>query len=213
MKHAFQITWISLRDTYEEMFILVGVNLLTLLLCIPVVTAPPALAGLHNLGFFIATEKRIELSVYWQGFRENLLYSWKLAALNIFIFGVLGWDIWFYLGKVQSSWRVLGFVGIWILVIWLVAQLYIFPFLVRMEERKIFPLAKNAVLLTLAYPVFSLTAALLLVLLLALSIILPILFILIGLSFAAVMGAHALRHGLEMVEEFRERQKDDLDEE
>ena len=211
MKHAFRITWWSLRDTYEELFILIGANLLALLLFIPVVTGPPALAGLHHLGFRIASEKRVESGFFWEGFRSYFLDSWKLAALNILVFGILGADVWFYLFKMQGAWQVLGLVGVWILLIWTVAQLYTFPLLVRQEERKLFLLIKNTILLTLAYPGFSLTATVLLVLILALSLAFPILFVLAGPSFAAVMGAHALRHGIEMVEVYQARQLEEND--
>lgn len=211
MKNAFRITWWSLRDTYEELFVLVGANLLALVLFVPIVTGPPALAGLYNLGFHIANEKRIEFDLFWQGFRDYFLDSWKLAALNVVVFGILGLDIWFYWNQVQGAWRVLGFVGIWMLVIWAVAQLYTFPLLVRQEERKLFQLLKNAILLTLAYPGFSLTATVLLVLVLVGSLILPIVFVLAGLSFSAVMGGHALRWGIEMVEAYRAQQKEEND--
>ena len=79
----------------------------------------------------------------------------------------------------------------------------------RQEERKLFLLLKNALLLTLAYPAFSLTAAVLLVLVLALSLLFPVVFALVGLSFAAVMSAHALRHSIEMVEAYRARQREE----
>jgi len=213
VRDALRITWRSLRDTYEELFILIAANLLTLLLFIPVVTGPPALAGLHNLGFHIANEKRVEFGLFWEGFRSFFLDSWKLAALNILVLGILGVDIWFYLFQAQGAWWVAGLVGLWILLIWALAQLYTFALLVRQEERKLFLLLKNAVLLTLAYPAFSLTAAVLLVLILALSIIFPIVFALVGLSFASMVGAHALRHAIEMVEAHQARQAEEAEDE
>jgi uncharacterized membrane protein YesL len=211
MKDAFRITWLSLRDTYEELFILVGANLLALALFIPVVTGPPALAGLHYLGFCIATGKRIEFGFFWQGFRTYFLDSWKLTALNVLIFGLLGVDVWFYMSRVQGVWRVVGLVGVWMLLIWALAQLYAFPLLVRQQERKLFLAVKNAVLLTLAYPIFSLTSGLLLALILVLSAAVPVVFALAGLSFAAVMGAHALRHGIDMVEAHQAQRKEETD--
>lgn len=211
MKHAFRITWWSLRDTYEELFVLIGANLLALVLFIPLVTAPPALAGLYYLGFHVANEKRVEFSLFWDGFRDHFLDSWKLAAANLLVFGILGVDIWFYLIRMEGAWQVLGLVGVWILLIWALAQLYTFPLLVRQEERKFFLLLKNAVLLTLAYPAFSLTAVVLLVLVLALSLFLPVVFFLVGLAFAAVMGAHALRHSIEMVEAHQTRRREEAE--
>lgn len=211
MKHAFRIAWWSLRDTYEELFVLIGANLLALVLFIPIVTGPPALAGLHYLGFHIANEKRVEFGFFWEGFRSCFLDSWKLAALNVLVFGVLGIDIWFYMAKVQGAWQVAGLVGVWMLLVWALAQLYTFPLLVRQEERKLFLLLKNAVLLTLAYPVFSLTVAVLLVLILALSVAFPVVFAVVGLSFAAVVGAHALRWSIEMVEAQQAQQGEEND--
>jgi len=211
VKHAFRIAWWSLRDTYEELFVLIGANLLALVLFIPIVTGPPALAGLHYLGFHIANEKRVEFGFFWEGFRSCFLDSWKLAALNVLVFGVLGIDIWFYMVKVQGVWQVAGLVGVWMLLVWALAQLYTFPLMVRQEERKLFLLLKNAVLLTLAYPVFSLTTAVLLVLILALSVAFPVVFAVVGLSFAAVVGAHALRWGIEMVEAQQAQQGEEND--
>ncbi len=200
MRQAFRVTWRSLQDTWQEWAVLVRANLLALALCLPIVTGPPALAGLHNLGFFITHEKQVEFKFFWQGFKDYFLDSWKLTALNGLVFGVLGVDVWFYLFRMQGAWRLLGFVGLWMLFIWAVAQLYTFPLLVRQQERKLFLASRNAVLLTLAYPGFSLTAALLLAVLMALSLVLSPVFILLGLSFAAVMGAHTLRQGIERAE-------------
>lgn len=211
MKDAVRVTWAALRDTYEELFTLAAANVLALLLCVPVVTAPPALAGLHNLGFYVVTEKRVEFGQFWEGFRAYFVDSWKLAGLNLLAFGILGVDVWFYLGRVQGAWQILGYVGIWMLLIWAVAQLYAFPLLARQAERNFGQVIKNAVLLTLAHPVFSLTVAVLLILLLALSIVLPILFILIGLAFAAILSAHSLRWGIEMVEKQRSQEDEQGD--
>ena len=46
MKRALRVFWGALKDFWDELFLLMLMNIVTVLLLIPVLTFPPALAGL-----------------------------------------------------------------------------------------------------------------------------------------------------------------------
>ena len=50
MRQALRVFVQALIDTYDELFRLVPMSVVTVLLLLPVVTAPPALAGLWAVG-------------------------------------------------------------------------------------------------------------------------------------------------------------------
>jgi len=83
MKHVFRVFWEALREFWDELFLLMLMNVVTVLLVIPVVTFPPALAGLWGAANLVAKGRAIHWSDYFEGFRRYLWKAWGLALLNI----------------------------------------------------------------------------------------------------------------------------------
>jgi len=186
---------------YEEMLPLVGASIITWLLCLPVVTAPPVLAGLYHMTFPIVIEKRYEFSLLWEGFREYFWASWRLAGAVVVITIVLVSNAWFYGVYMAQGAEWLRWVGIaWaaVLVWWLAAQLYMFPLLVRLEVCRVRDVLKNAVLLVFVDPVLTFSLMVLLVLFILVSLALPILLIALP-GLGALIGHHALSSVMEQV--------------
>ncbi|RLC58928.1 MAG: hypothetical protein DRI80_13235, partial [Chloroflexota bacterium] len=81
MRHAVKIFAISIRDWWDEMFILVGAGLVAFFLMLTVIVAPPALAGLSYLTYVLLRDKRVEFGDFWVGIRRYAWASWKLLGL------------------------------------------------------------------------------------------------------------------------------------
>jgi len=173
---AFRILWTALKDFYEEMFVLVGANLLWVLLCIPLVTIPPATAGMFYLTNQIAHHKSIEFRMFFEGFKKYFVKSWLLTLLNLLAAALFYANYQFY-GQMAAQWAsiVQGlFVGLF--VIWCLIQMYVFPMLLEQQEPRLLLAVRNAAFLAFASPITTLTLAVLMAVVAALSVGLAFLF-------------------------------------
>ena len=80
---VLRVVWGAVKDVWEELFILALMNLVTVLLLVPVVTFPPALAGLWAAANLAARGKSIAWSDYFGAFKRFFGKSWALAGINI----------------------------------------------------------------------------------------------------------------------------------
>jgi uncharacterized membrane protein YesL len=183
---ALRALWAALKDYYEEMFKLAGANLLWLLLAIPIVTLPPATAGLLYLTNQVAHHRSVELRMFFEGLRKYFVKSWLLALLNLLVLTVLWANVRFYGQMLDAQWApivqglFLGVTGIWCLI-----QLYVFPMLLEQEEPKLLLALRNAALLAFASPVTTLLLGILLAIATVVSVALPLL---LAIALAAVVA-------------------------
>lgn len=207
MRHAMKIFAISVRDWWDEMFVLAGAGLVAFFLVLTVIGAPPALAGLSYLTYVLLRDKRVEFGDFWVGIRRYAWASWKLLGLGLLVAIVLSTNVAFCLSPQRDGLllRLMGWINVYALAIWLGGQIYVLPLLMRMEDRRTFLILRNALLLCLGYPLFTFTLLALLALALAIGIAIPLLLPLVYLPVGALASYHALSAALEDVE--RKRQK------
>ncbi len=210
MRGILHILWEALRDLWENLFILVVLNLLTLLLALPVVTFPPALAGLWYVSNQIANGETAEWGDYFHGFRRYFLKAWGLALINVLASTIVLVNIWFYrpgvvpldisdnlAAWIRSIFVVLGF-G------WWCYQCYPMAMLLEQEDQRIRVALRNSAILLIAYPGATLVLGVLALLLLGLSLYFPPLLALVTLAFLAVACNKMVVH---LLKPFRERAK------
>lgn len=179
---AFRVLWTACKDYYEEMFTLVGANLLWVVLAIPVLTIPPATAGMLYLTNQIAHRRRIEFRMFFEGFKKYFWQSYLLALLNLLVAVLVYTNLAFY-AQMEGQWTVIVrgiFVGL--AVMWVLIQMYVFPMLLEQEEPRLLLALRNAAFLAFASPITSLILGVLMVLVAVLSIGLT-------LPFAVAMAA------------------------
>ncbi len=208
MGSVFRIFWKSVRDFWDELFILVLMNLLTMILLLPVVTFPPALAGLWSVGNLIAQGKGIAWSDYFQGFKRYFGRSWLFAVLNILVLGLIFINVNFYVPDVVPidmsltvSMAIRTFF-IFLGILWILYQMYPMAMLLEQEEQRVFLALRNAGVLLLANPGFTLVFGILLAVVGVVSVLLPALLAMLTLSFFAVACNNAVVH---LLIPFRER--------
>lgn len=200
MKNVFKVFWKAIKDFWDELFVLVLMNLLTAVLLVPVVTFPPALAGLWNVANKMARREGVEWSDYFSGFKRYFWKSWLLALINIVVFLLLYVNFSFYapdvppfnLGPNVSLW-VRMFVVV-IGVLWLCLQMYPMAMLMEQTDQKIRLALRNSAILLFANPGFSFVLALLLLLLAVASTMLPALWAMITLALFAIICSNAVQH-------------------
>jgi uncharacterized membrane protein YesL len=197
---VLRVFWSAVKDVWEELFILALMNLVTVLLLVPVVTFPPALAGLWSVSNIAAQGKSIAWSDYFGAFKRYFGKAWALAGINIGVIATLGLNIWFYqagrpplnLGDTVS----LMIRAFWtsLLVIWVFLQMYPMALLIEQEDQRIRLALRNSLILLAGHPGFSLLFGVLLLVLIAASTVIPALLALISLAIVAVACNKAVRH-------------------
>lgn len=216
MKDAFRVFWEALKDLWDELFLLALMNIFTLLLAIPVVTLPPALAGLWNGANRAAKGKAISWSDYFEGFRRYFWKAWGLALLHAAVVIILLTNIRFY-GQEDIPFKISETVKVWIqaffvvaATMWMLYQMYPLAVLLEQEDRRLRTALRNATLLFLTNPTFTIVLGLLLLVVTVISMLLPMLWFLITLALIAIVCNKAVLH---LLKPYRERTETDEEEE
>jgi uncharacterized membrane protein YesL len=155
-----------------------------------------------------ARGKSIAWSDYFGAFKRFFGKSWALAGINIGIIVTLGFNIWFYRPDISpfnlgdtASLMIRAF---WtsILVIWVFLQLYPLAMLMEQEDQRVRLALRNSLVLLAAHPGFSLLLGIIVLVLLAVSVLIPALLALISLAIVAVTCNKAVQH---LLVPYRER--------
>lgn len=202
MKDVFRVFWEAVQDWWYELFLLMFMNIVTVLLLFPIVTFPPALAGLWNVGNLVAHGKAVSWADYFGGFRRYFLKAWGLALLNILVIVTAIFNIRFYtpgIGPLEISDTLSTWIGGFftaVAFLWLVFQLYPMAALLEQEDQRLRVALRNSAVLFVTSPGFTIVLALLLLLVAVVSTFFVILWV-VALALFAVVCNKAVLHLLE----------------
>ena len=194
MIEAFRVIVKTAKDVWGDMFMLVLMNLFTLLCTIVIIPGPPAWAALYAMCNRISNEYAVSWEGYFEAFRKYFVKSWLYAALlvavtvlivvNFFwygqVFGNQAWVPW-----VRGAWLAVGF-------FWLVVNFYVWPFLMEQEDKRWRVAWRNSALIAAANPLFTLTLLVVLGIVMGVSLVLTPVFVLMGLAIFAMTGSEAV---------------------
>ncbi len=141
----------SIWSTYDHIGLLVLANLLWVALCLPVVTAPAATAGLFHLAREIARGKDASLRDFFTGFRRLFLPALKLGLVDLTALLVLWVNIDFYShmrGGAVIPGMVLAAALVWVASFFLLMHAHLYPLLAG-GESSLRQLLRKSALLTL----------------------------------------------------------------
>lgn len=158
-------------DFYHEVNGLMGINIIWFLLCLPIVTIPPAMVGMFYAAYKNKKGEFVDRSTFFEGFKKYAGFSYIHAAANL-MFGYLflnGFLIytnmeWKY-GNVFAS--LLGLFSL----LWLLLQIFSLPIVFEMKTTNYFYALQNSLLLLFLKPGRAITTLLLNLVVLALSIV------------------------------------------
>jgi uncharacterized membrane protein YesL len=182
--------------------------LLIPLTVIAILTGGPALAAIHNLSNPIPHEKRIDFSYFWEGFKLYYLKSWEILGLWVLGTAMLAVNIWFYRMWWQRGTQIAivpVILFLWIIVLWIGIAPYLFSLLIEQEDKGVLLVFRNATLLALVNPGFTVLVIVLLGATLLLSLIFPPLLLLASYSLVALVDNGAIVQLMVRLEEQRTR--------
>ncbi len=195
---AFRITWQSLKDLWDEFVLLIMLNVIWSL-SILLMIAPLFLWGASNpilalaLSFVlfwplpiisgalcfvtnqIAREKAVGWGMFVTGLRRYWAKSLGVAVINLIVIALIASNIQFYGFILQGTWTNFA-LSIWLIIglYWLITQIYWFPMILELESEKVLEALRNALVLVIISPAFSVTAAIILTALTILCIVLTV---------------------------------------
>lgn len=181
---AFLVMGRTLKAAYEELFMMVFLSVAWWIGTVLVLPAGPVTAGIHQVANRIANYKRVDNSFFWEGSRRYIGRSWLLYLINLLLPVIIAVSIVFYLYLNTIWWlRLLGFVCVWLLLFVLMVGQYTFPLFWQQEEPDLRLALRNAALLTLQRPLYTLLILLfqLVIIVISVAIALPVILLTPGL--------------------------------
>lgn len=184
---VLRVYWRTIRHLNLRGYVYVWANLLWLLLSLPLITAPAAWAGLMRLSHKAQTQPHADLNDFWEGFRANLLRGALIAVLTFGIVFINVTNLLAFRASTEPLVMPMRVIWISIIVFWLSMQLYLWGLLEEMEQPTLIGGLRNAALMVLQNPLYTLGLWPGILLLVALSMIfIPAWFLLTGSAIAAL---------------------------
>jgi uncharacterized membrane protein YesL len=181
-------------------------NLAFVALSLPVVTMPAALSALFRVSHSAYTDpSEADLALFWDTFKENLLRALPWGVVS---FGFIFINI----ANLTAYTELPGFMGyalrvIWVvaLLLWLAVLLYTWPIYYEMSEPRLVEAARNAFVMVLQNPFFTMTILFCLGILLVISTILVALWVLLTCGVIAAVSTAAVLDRLGVYRELHAR--------
>lgn len=213
--NIFRTFWKSVRELFDDLFILAIINVLWVLINAPaflilgaavssgsfgliglalllsVISLGPSNAGLYTVAERVTEGRTSSWRDFIAGLRANAKRSWQVYGLWMIGLILILFNLQFYgLNGSQLS-AFVSIIFLYLLVVWLGILIYLGPLMLIQIDKRLRVLARNAVLMTIGRPLFTLGTLILMAIILVSSIWLVILLFMATFSFLALWGFRA----------------------
>ncbi len=132
-------------------------NVLWLLVSLPIITIPPAFAGLYYSTSKLAHNESGSRQTFFAGFKKYFRTSYYWFISNVIVVGLLLFNIDLSIQNSQLLWlRFSSGVSWVILAAWMLLQIYTFPLLIQQEKPRLVLALRNSAILWFKHIIFSL---------------------------------------------------------
>lgn len=121
---------------YDNLGLLLAINILWLLFSITIIFFPVATAGLFYVAYLIIQERPVKVKDFFISFNKYFLKSTFLVFFLFTLYFVFIFNIVFYLKRLGILGLVLSGISFWLLLFTKFASIYIFPLLCRNKRTK-----------------------------------------------------------------------------
>ena len=221
IKEAFALLIQTLKDTWEELyslvivniswfFVVLGVPMLLLSIGHPVasisaivlfvVVSGISAPGMYSIGMRVARGKTFHFSDMLEGIKLHWWRGLLWAGVNLLVFLILLADIRFFWTDNPSLPSWLGGIGgiiitlifLYVMVFWSAMQAYFWPMLLQQQDPKLLRAWRNCAFLILAQPLFAVFVILFSIILLVVSVGFIIPLVFVGAGIQAILGSGAV---------------------
>lgn len=192
MLDGFRVLRRSWRPFYEGMFHLSIANLLWAVLAFFVIPIPAATAVLFYVANQVARDEVIQWRQVWAAVRPRLGLIYLCGVINGLVYAILLFDVWFYAEAPGTAGAIVRAVPVALLTFWTPIQFNLLPVLFEREEKRFWPVLREAALLVLLHPGCYLAIYLWLLIPMAISTLLVFPWAIITLGYVATVLNTAL---------------------
>ena len=145
-------------------------NIFFVLMLLPIITIPPAFAGLYYSTSKLAHNESSTRQTFFEGFKRYFRPSYYWLFSNVIVVGLLLFNIDFSIQFPQVMW-LQNLRGVyWILLgFWMLLQIYLIPLLIQQEKPKIYLALRNSAILWFKHGLFSLLLSVVIIILVVIS--------------------------------------------
>jgi hypothetical protein len=142
--------------TWDGFWVVWLSNLLWLVFCLPVITAPLGFAGLYECAHGLAYGESITWRTFFAGIKRHLVSCYRWAAFNLLVILVLVFYAWFFsptrgsLAGLAASLR--GGVPIAVMLLWWVVNQFTFPFMLVQKKPSYLNALRNSLVIFIKWP-------------------------------------------------------------
>lgn len=192
MLAALSLARQTLRHFNHRGYLYIWANILWALVSLPIITAPAAWAALVYMSRCAYLNPSVSLDDFWHGFRTNLKRGAIMALLNLLVFGVNLWNVLAYQNQPGTLALLLRAVWLLALAVWIMLQFYMWPLLYELKQPSLLGAFRNAAVMILRNPLFSLTLFIIILLVAVVSTLLVGAWVLISASILAALSTGAV---------------------
>lgn len=195
---ALRVLWRSLQHLNHRGYLYIWANVAAVVCALPIVTAPAAWAGLVRLSMLAHRQPSADLGDFRTGFVENLRRGLVLGVLNVVVVGVNVTNLTAYGHRDDLVSILLRSVWMLTLVLWLSVQLYVWPIFYQMEQPTLGGALRNALVMVVRNPLFTLVLWLGILVVVLLSTAFFVAWLLLSVSVLAVIVTGAVLNRLDV---------------
>jgi hypothetical protein len=185
--------WRGLRHLQNRGYLYIWANVFWALLTVLVITAPAAWAGLVRMSYRLHRQPSASLDDFWQGFRQNFRRTIPLALFNA-LFLIITISNWInYANRDGVGFAILRSIWVISLIAVFTFQFFGWCFFFAMQQPSLLGAARNAGVMVIQNPLFTLGILLVAATLMIVSVFLPAAwFLLTGGALAAIANSAVL---------------------
>lgn len=153
---AFPAMWRTFKVLYDELFLWVWVSVLWWAGTLLVLPAAPVAAGLHAVANRSANYKRVDSSFFWDAAKGQIKRSWLMVGTSLLLHVAILMNIAFYANSTASWSRFVTILWLWVIVLVMMGAQYFLPLFWQQEDPSLRLVIRNAFILALQHPLYSL---------------------------------------------------------
>ncbi|MDZ4722042.1 MAG: hypothetical protein SH847_26575 [Roseiflexaceae bacterium] len=213
--NPFIVFWRAARDVFDELFVMMGANVLWVLIAGPlfvvtifltlnaypiyaaiaalvnVLLLGPASVGLLTMAHRITDGRVAPIGLFFEGARQHYLLSWKVYGLWTLGLVALIFNLAFYAQLEGFFGAFLTVLFIYFMAAWCTLLIYLGPLMLLQEQQRLRLLWRNALVMAFGRPLFTFLTALLMSLIIVLSIVVLILPVILTIALLTVWSMRA----------------------
>ncbi|MFN8421614.1 MAG: hypothetical protein U0528_20565 [Anaerolineae bacterium] len=196
LKDVLRVLWRGIMQFEHHGWVYVIANLFAVLISIPLITLPLAFAGLSYMSYQAQTSPAAHVDEFWAGVRKYWRHALLVGLVDVVFFAVLAVNFAYFLDRAGVLIVALRIFWLIALLLWACVQFYLWPLLEEMDQPSLRDGVRNALVMILRNPGFSLLFSAIMVLFFLISIALFAVMMLVTLSLIACLSTTAVRDRL-----------------